>query len=939
MTLHLLSIFKTYYYYSSSSPPLSSPPAPTRHATAVSFNRPSLSLLLRSLSHFGVVLGLCYLCEFHPPNFHGEKLYDRDMFFFLTFLLIGCAALTVKENGPDPNYTPPKSASSTPAGKEIEARSRPKPPPDSTVLNRDQTEEWKGWMQFMFLLYHYYAASETYNSIRIMITCYVWMTGFGNFSFFYIKRDFSLVRVLQMLWRLNFLVTGLCLAMGNTYILYYICPLHTFFFGMVYATMRLAEGWNHTRRKVRYKLFLLSIVIFLTWDLPSPLFSLFNSFLSTSPCIGAKQGTLWEWYFRTSLDHWSTFLGMCFALNYPVLAVWVAKVESLEPWREWRVKAAVGMPLLATFVWWARGPFMEGKLLYNASNAYLGIIPLTTYIYFRNLTPYLRSRTMSLLHTIGKTTLETYLLQHHIWLTSNAKSLLILVKGYPKMNFLVVTAVYFTVSRKAYRLTMELRGMLLPNDLSFCLRSLSVMFLSVLASLAAAAVMTDFGSAPCGVWSVFLVSISSGIVLDSLIERRLGPDSREAGSGVAPRLLPHVSTVAAGLVFATLLSAYMGRSAGRIEPLPFACSAGAARGRFAELQCSEESRDGLLRAQGLGSVAGCGGYVWGWEEAEVDSGCRFVARSTKELRDTLAGRTVAFVGESHLRNQFYALLRLLGSTSEKPPGYHSDMRETVGSATVEFYWKPYVADQVEYAREWAKGSEAAADVLVLGNGQWDCLHNPTHFEDYKASLHDLIGLLEELKRRKGIGVVFVTPPTVNDSRLGTDEKKEFMTEEHVHDYRDQQVLTASTVFDLFVDFGGMTKERVQEAYDGVHYPDDVYDALVQVVVQSFDWALPAKEASSPSSSPEPGSMGNPILGLFMVLVSTVSIFCMDSYLGLGYLPSLFLSDAPRHTRLWDEAFSALHKKIGVASSEVNKEEDEEDEREGLLELKKIEATT
>jgi len=68
-----------------------------------------------------------------------------------------------------------------------------------------------------------------------MITCYVWMTGFGNFSFFYMKRDFGLVRVVQMLWRLNFLVGLLCLTMGNTYVLYYICPLHTFFFFLVYG--------------------------------------------------------------------------------------------------------------------------------------------------------------------------------------------------------------------------------------------------------------------------------------------------------------------------------------------------------------------------------------------------------------------------------------------------------------------------------------------------------------------------------------------------------------------------------------------------------------------------------------------------------------------------------------------------------------------------------
>ena len=80
------------------------------------------------------------------------------------------------------------------------------------VLNREQTEEWKGWMQFIFLLYHYFSAHEVYNSVRVMITSYVWMTGFGNFSFFYLKSDFGIVRLLQMLWRLNFLVVLLCLS-------------------------------------------------------------------------------------------------------------------------------------------------------------------------------------------------------------------------------------------------------------------------------------------------------------------------------------------------------------------------------------------------------------------------------------------------------------------------------------------------------------------------------------------------------------------------------------------------------------------------------------------------------------------------------------------------------------------------------------------------------
>jgi hypothetical protein len=58
-------------------------------------------------------------------------------------------------------------------------------PPSSAeneVLNRYQTEEWKGWMQYIFLLYHYMHATEAYNGIRVLITCYVFLTGFGKSS-------------------------------------------------------------------------------------------------------------------------------------------------------------------------------------------------------------------------------------------------------------------------------------------------------------------------------------------------------------------------------------------------------------------------------------------------------------------------------------------------------------------------------------------------------------------------------------------------------------------------------------------------------------------------------------------------------------------------------------------------------------------------------------
>ena len=51
------------------------------------------------------------------------------------------------------------------------------------------------------------------------------------------KQDFGWLRVTQMMWRLNFSVLLLMWTHGNTWILYYICPMHTFYFLMVYATM------------------------------------------------------------------------------------------------------------------------------------------------------------------------------------------------------------------------------------------------------------------------------------------------------------------------------------------------------------------------------------------------------------------------------------------------------------------------------------------------------------------------------------------------------------------------------------------------------------------------------------------------------------------------------------------------------------------------------
>lgn len=102
-----------------------------------------------------------------------------------------------------------------------------------------------------------------YMHVRVLVAAYLFQTGYGHFSFFWLKSDFGLYRVcqvslfllrplpgcahqtlssrprypLQVLFRLNFLVLVLCVVMDRPYQFYYFVPLVTFWFVVIYATL------------------------------------------------------------------------------------------------------------------------------------------------------------------------------------------------------------------------------------------------------------------------------------------------------------------------------------------------------------------------------------------------------------------------------------------------------------------------------------------------------------------------------------------------------------------------------------------------------------------------------------------------------------------------------------------------------------------------------
>jgi N-acetylneuraminate 9-O-acetyltransferase len=266
--------------------------------------------------------------------------------------------------------------------------------------------------------------------------------------------------------------------MGTNYILYYIVPLHTFYFLVVYVTMGVAQSLNYTAWGARAKIFAVAVLIYVVWELEEAVPGVFDVvFAPLSPILAERNWSLHEWHFRTFLDHYSALFGMVFAMNFPYLIAWFAAVERM-PSLAMRVvlKSAVGALWLAASYWWYNEVYLLPKYEFNAAHPYWFWIPVMTFVYFRNLTPTLRSYHSALLNWLGKITLETYLLQFHIFMVAkNAdgswapRKLLSLVPEFPLVNMLVCGLIYVACAKVSFNATLSLRdaciGELTPRDM------------------------------------------------------------------------------------------------------------------------------------------------------------------------------------------------------------------------------------------------------------------------------------------------------------------------------------------------------------------------------------------------------------------------------------------------------------------------------------------
>merc|ERR1719271_2320537 len=404
---------------------------------------------LRAGAEMSGILAFMYVCDRTDIFTKAKKVYDPTQFWGCWAVICVVALFTMR-----------KLDSAKP-------------------LQREQTDEWKGWMQLMFLMYHYFAEKEVYNAIRVYIAAYVFMTGFGNFSLYLKGKAFTIRRTMQMLFRLNFLGFMVCVGLNNEYMLYYICAMHTLFTVFVALALYIKNDLNTSSGALWGKIVVTFVSTILIYDTGSDVFkALFGTLPLVRPLFAFHDplhpeftDEMHEWHFRSGLDRFIWIFGMVFALFMPYFTQLIDWLQAQPGMKRHVWSLFVGFGVMVPFSVWVNYVFLLDKYSYNYVHPFTSAAPIVAYLLLRNLHAVLRQRYLFLFAYLGRYTLETYILQFHVWmkttgLNGSPKHLLEWIPGSYFANFALVSAVYLFLSIRIANLTIVIRDALIPEELT-----------------------------------------------------------------------------------------------------------------------------------------------------------------------------------------------------------------------------------------------------------------------------------------------------------------------------------------------------------------------------------------------------------------------------------------------------------------------------------------
>ncbi|GAB6019038.1 hypothetical protein CHUAL_000666 [Chamberlinius hualienensis] len=417
--------------------------------------------LLGNVSKLGLIMGYFYLCD-RTSFFMKENKYYSNLNFFLPFAYVLALGLFFTEETQQ-----------------------------TKVLHRDQTDEWKGWMQLIILIYHMTGASQVlpiYMHVRLLVTSYLFLSGYGHFTYLWHRADYGIGRLVKVLFRYNLLVVVLCLTMNRPYQFYYFVPLVSFWFLVVYATMATFPQVTSTTADavpLHYLYIVLKFVgmfAIVTILFMSEVF--FEKIFVTRPwkaLFVTTDDSIKEWWFRWKIDRYSVGYGMMFAFAYYLLRYHRLLDDNNHGnlFSRSISCASVFFSVIGLVVYSAFALLCRNKAECNEVHPYLAFLPILSYVILRNISGLLRTRYSTFFAWFGKISLELFICQYHIWLSADTHGILVLVPSYPVLNVLATTFIFLCISHEIHRITINLATFAIPNDWKYVIRNV-IIFLVIL---------------------------------------------------------------------------------------------------------------------------------------------------------------------------------------------------------------------------------------------------------------------------------------------------------------------------------------------------------------------------------------------------------------------------------------------------------------------------
>lgn len=351
---------------------------------------------------FVTALLACFLADRTQVFAKGSKEYVASELAILSLLAAVAGVVTIRR------MSSTRSNSSTP----------PVALEDAPPLSRDQTDEWKGWMQAAILIYHWTGASRSlpiYICIRLMVAAYLFQVGYGHTVYFLTKKDISFKRVAAVLLRLNLLSCALPYVMNTNYMLYYFAPLVSFWFAIVYATLAIGSGYNDTTNAVIAKVAISAVAVasvFLFTPISEWVFAVLRA-------VFRIDWDLHEWQFRVSLDILIVYVGMLAGMASVRSKLWNRLLVGSK------LSGLIGLVVLLGY-WYLSNELFAVKQDYNWWHPYISFAPIVGFVAVRNVAASVRVFYSKAFAWLGRCSLETFTLQFHLFLASDAKGIILL---------------------------------------------------------------------------------------------------------------------------------------------------------------------------------------------------------------------------------------------------------------------------------------------------------------------------------------------------------------------------------------------------------------------------------------------------------------------------------------------------------------------------------